>query len=196
MTAANRYPLRASLLRRLQDESFDPFPDQTGRIDDAAEFRASDPSALDLGYVTPSRFRDDLLSDLNHLLRTTRLTVKPLGSRYPELKKSIYNYGLPDRAGFGYSSADQVRLADELAAALRVFEPRLQRVTVEPGEAQVEDSAAVFRISAQLRIPPRPEAVSLAATLPVHSKVFTVKDQPLPQESQHLYDFYLNLIDE
>lgn len=196
MTVTARYPLRASLLRRLQDESFDPFPDQPGRIDDLDDMRSADPAALDLGYVTPAQFRNDLLNDLNQLLRTTRLALRPLGTRYPELKKSIYNYGLPDRASFGYSATDQVRLADELTMALHVFEPRLQRVAVEPVEVQSELSEAVFRISAHLRVPPRPEAVRLAATLPVHSKVFTVKEQPLPQESQHLHDFYLNLMEE
>lgn len=183
-------------MRRLQDETFDPVPDQPGRIDDVAEYQPGSTAALDLGYVTPAKFRDDLLLDLNYLMRTTRLATRPLGARYPELKKSIYNYGLPDRAGFGYSDTDQAMLAEELAVALRTFEPRLQRLSVEPGEPQVEDSAAVFHISAQLRIPPRPEAVSLAATLPVHSKVFTVKNQPLPQEAQRLHDFYLNLFDE
>jgi len=196
VTLAARYPLRASLLRRLQDEEFDPVPDGPGRIDNADKRSAADPAALDLGYVTPEKFRVDLLDDLNHLLRTTRLAVRPLGERYQELKKSIYNYGLPDRAGFGYSAADQSRLADEIAKALRAFEPRLERTSVEPGESSLEDSAAVFRIAAQLRVPPRLEAVRLAATLPVHSKVFTVKDQPMPQESQKLYDFYLNLIEE
>lgn len=195
MTSA-RYPLRASLLRRLQDESFDSITDEPGVIEDAKEHYAADPAALDLGYVTVDRFRRDLLGDLNHLLRTTRLAVRPLDDRFPELKKSIYNYGLPDRAGFGYSASDQARLADEIAGALRTFEPRLQRVSVDPQEAAIEDSAAVFTIQAQLRVPPRPEAVRMAATLPVHSKVFTVKAQPLPQEAQNLYDFYLNLINE
>ena len=196
MTATTRYPLRASLVRRLQDESFDPFPDQPGRIDDVEAMNSTGSAALDLGYVTPAQFRNDLLGDLNQLLRTTRLATGPLGTRYPELKKSIYNYGLPDRASFCYSAPDQVRLADELAMALRSFEPRLQRIAVEPVEAQAQLSEAVFRISAQLRVPPRPEAVQLAATIPVHSKVFTVKEQPLPQESQHLYDFYLNQIED
>lgn len=191
-------------MRRLQDESFDSEADRVGRIEDAEEellikksaSHSNDPSALDLGYVTVDRFRSDLLSDLNHLLRTTRLAIKPLGDRFPELRKSIYNYGLPDRAGFGYSDSDRARLADEIAVALRVFEPRLQRINVEAQEGEIEDSAAVFSIHAQLRIPPRLEAVRMAATLPVHSKVFTVKDQPLPQEAQNLYDFYLNLIEE
>lgn len=196
MTIAARFPLRASLLRRLQDDSFDPTPSTPGLIDDASEQRAADPAVLDLGYVTPEKFRADLLADLNHLLRTTRLTPRPLGERYPEVKKSIYNYGLPDRAGFGYSATDLSRLGDEIAVALSIFEPRLQGVVVDAAEGPGEDSSAVFGISARLRIPPRPEAVRLAATLPVHSKVFTVKDQPLPQESQNLYDFYLNLIEE
>lgn len=196
VTITARYPLRASLLLRLQDESLDPFPVQPGRIDDLEDLCSTDPAGLDLGYVTPAQFRNDLLSDLNQLLRTTRLAVRPLGTRYPELKRSIYNYGLPDRASFGYSATDQARLADELELALRVFEPRLQRITVEAVEVQADQSEAVFRISAQLRVPPRPEAVRMAATLPVHSKVFTVKEQPLPQESQHLHDFYLNLIEE
>ena len=180
MTNAPSYPLRGSLWRRLQDESLDPSSTGPGRIDDVQEYHATSRAYLDLGYVTPAQYRNDLLLDLTHLLRTTRRSNRGWSEHYPELRKSIFNYGLPDLNRFGFSGADQERLADEIGAAVRTFEPRLQRAKVDAADASLEDSAAVFRIAAQLRIPPRLEAISLAAMLPVHNKVFKVQDQPQP----------------
>lgn len=190
MSDSTSYPLRATVLRRLIDESYDPNPIGPGAVQDVAEFGARFSDALDLGYITPAQFRSDLLSDLNYLLQTTRLSTRPLGVRYPELKSSIYNYGLPDRASFGYSETDLSRLASEISVALRVFEPRLKRIQVESSEVEVADSVAVFGISAALRIPPRVEAVRLAASLPVHSKVLKVTEQSAPRDAQSLQDVY------
>ncbi|HNN90941.1 MAG TPA: type VI secretion system baseplate subunit TssE [Pseudomonadota bacterium] len=180
MTNGSSIPLRGSLWRRLQDESLDPEATGPGRIDDVQEHHAVAKPYLDLGYVTPAQFRDDLLVDLTHLLRTTRRSTRGWSERYPELRKSIFNFGLPDLNTFGFSGVDRDRLADEIGLAVRTFEPRMLRARVEATEVSAEDSAAIFRIAAQLRIPPRIEQVSLAAMLPVHNKVFQVQDQPQP----------------
>jgi predicted component of type VI protein secretion system len=196
MKEASTYPLRASVLRRLLDESYDPTPSSPGVLTDLSDSAMKSEEALELGYITPLQLREDLLLDLNYLLQTTRLSTRPLGNRYPEVKASIYYYGLPDRASFGYSASDLGRLGAEITFALRVFEPRLSRIMVDLSDVTAEDSVAVFTIGAELRVPPRPEAVRLAATLPVHSKVLQVKDQPLPPAAQSLHDFYVSLLEE
>ena len=178
MKEASTYPLRASVLRRLLDESYDPTPPSPGVLTDLSDSAMKSEEALELGYITPLQLREDLLLDLNYLLQTTRLSTRPRGNRYPEVMASIYYYGA------------------EITFALRVFEPRLSRIMVDLSDVTAEDSVAVFTIGAELRVPPRPEAVRLAATLPVHSKVLQVKDQPLPPAAQSLHDFYVSLLEE
>ena len=102
MKEASTYPLRASVLRRLLDESYDPTPPSPGVLTDLSDSAMKSEEALELGYITPLQLREDLLLDLNYLLQTTRLSTRPLGNRYPEVKASIYYYGLPDRASFGF----------------------------------------------------------------------------------------------
>lgn len=187
MTNASAYPLLGSLLHRLQDESFDPTSLGPGRIDDL-EHSATSRAYLDLGYVTPTQYRNDLLFDLTQLLRTTRRSSQGWSEHYPELRKSIFNYGLPDLNRFGFSRVDQERLADEIGAAVRTFEPRLQHAKVNVADVSVENSASVFQIAAQLRIPPRLQAISLAALLPVHNKVFCVQEQSQSQLASQVLD--------
>jgi type VI secretion system protein ImpF len=71
------------------------------------------------------RLREIIQRDLSWLLNTGNLDTQIDAERYPNVRKSVVNYGVPDATG-GYStkkSADDVR--DAIRAAIELFEPRI-----------------------------------------------------------------------
>ena len=64
--------------------------------------------------------------DLEWLLNTRQNPDAVLLDKYPELSKSLYNYGLPDFTSMSFDNAkDRARLLRHLEATIRIFEPRL-----------------------------------------------------------------------
>ena len=119
------------------------------------------------GDTRPSRgaavrlLKNALRRDLEWLLNTRRTPVD-LPPGFSELRKSVFNYGLPDLTAVSlHSQADEGRLLDMLEKTIAMFEPRLARVKVvsrEPFRAQ--ERTLHFHIEAFLLVDPAPEAVS------------------------------------
>jgi type VI secretion system lysozyme-like protein len=120
------------------------------------------PTVLDcLLYQKPKadgqydRERDPFLAsiarDLEALLNSRR-RGELISGQYIEASTSILNFGVPEFDQYGNLSAasEQTRLCKTMEAAIRIFEPRLSRVSVRmiaPGKA---DSALRFRIDATI----------------------------------------------
>jgi type VI secretion system protein ImpF len=119
--------------------------------------------------------RDGLRRDLEWLLNTRR-TPEEVGEEYPELARSLYNYGLPDIGSFSAKNPqDHVRLRRALEAAIASFEPRLlaTRVSMETVAALVK--GVRFQIQGLLRIDPSPEHVSFDTVLELPAGEFEVR---------------------
>ena len=85
--------------------------------------------------------RASVRRDLEWLLNTRR-TPAAADEAYPEVAKSVYNYGLPDLNALNWeSSRDRTRLARAVQESLHVFEPRLRGIQVVPLEPVAGRSA-------------------------------------------------------
>src|SRR5262245_6044364 len=119
--------------------------------------------------------KTSLLRDLEWLLNTRRI-AEPAPDHYPELQRSVYHYGLPDTTSLsGDDPAVRRRLMREIEECIRLFEPRLTAVEVEPVVPTEETKRQVrFVVRAILRMEPNPERIVFDTVLDVSSGAFSV----------------------
>ena len=110
--------------------------------------------------------------DLAWLFNTTNFEVVQDLSEYPEVKRSVVNFGLPSLAGRTASSVRPEDLEDAFRQAVLDFEPRLirssVRITLEKQE-EMNHNALVFTISADLWAQPLPLHILLRSQLDLES---------------------------
>ena len=117
-----------------------------------------------------------LRRDLEWLLNTRRI-VELAPETCPELRRSLYHYGVPDITSSAAASTDARNwLRRQVEETISLFEPRLTnvRVTVsdsdEPGRREVR-----FVVEAVLQMEPSAEQVVFDTVLEVSSATFAVK---------------------
>jgi type VI secretion system protein ImpF len=108
--------------------------------------------------------------DLDCLLNTRRIAQEPEES-LQEVTRSLYIYGLPDFSTHSMASpADQAKLLRQLAAAIKLFEPRLSNVRIVALETPSMGLQRVrLRIEATLLMDPSPEPVSFDTVIELRS---------------------------
>lgn len=117
--------------------------------------------------------------DLEWLLNTRR-TPEEVGEEYPELAKSLYNYGFPDFTLFSLANPkDRLRLLRLLEAVVRIFEPRLDAVRVIPVNVETQDLQKVvrFQIEGMLKMDPAPEQITFDTVLSLTSGEYQIKGE-------------------
>lgn len=119
-------------------------------------------------------FKENLLRDLEWLLNT-RESGSPATARYPEVERSIYNYGLVDFASMSADvSATPARLMRDIEREIELFEPRLTQVKVylvEEGKTR----RIQFVIEATARLDPDPEQIEFDSVMEFNSGRFRVE---------------------
>ncbi len=92
------------------------------------------------------------MRDLGWLFNSLSLESAQDLAEYPEVMRSVINYGLPSFAGRMISSVDPIVAAAELRQVVELFEPRLRNVRVRPLEADEgrNDGTLEFAIEAEL----------------------------------------------
>jgi type VI secretion system protein ImpF len=96
-------------------------PSLLDRLIDAEPQRQDPPGAF---LLAKSGLRAAVLRDLAWLLNTTRLGASELGA-WPEVERSVLNYGLPAFAGQTASTFDVKGLERAIRQAILRFEPRI-----------------------------------------------------------------------
>ena len=136
--------LQPSLLDRLTDD------DPTSRVE-----------APEVRILSKARLRAAVLRDLGALMNATRLQASEDLSDWPEVEKSVLNFGLPAFSGATASSIDVDELERALREAILRFEPRILADTLKV-EAIAQDSVMAWhnvvscRISGQIWAQPVP----------------------------------------
>ena len=116
--------------------------------------------------------------DLEWLLNS-RQNPDAVADDFPELSKSVYNYGLPDFTALSFDNPkDRVRLLRHLENTIRVFEPRLESARVVP--VQVKDANSSnrvirFQIEGLLKMDPAPEQVTFDTVLNLTSGEYQIR---------------------
>ena len=169
-----RERLQPSLLDRLQDDE----PNQ--RVE-----------SRDKRVLSMARFRDSVRRDLEHLLNTSNLhsTLNALPpadrekvdlSRYPEVQRSVINYGIPDLTGTTASGIDIREIERTLRQCIVDFEPRLVRNSVRVRAVVDPDTmgrtAVSFEIDATLWAHPLPLQMFLRTNIDLETGEATVED--------------------
>lgn len=155
--------LQPSLLDRLTD-------DEPGK---SAETRAHRVIDLD-------RLRDIVRRDLAWLLNTTNMAASEDLSRYPNVAKSVLNYGIPDTAGQRIVDLRDRSIEQVLKKAIEAFEPRIMSnsLKVSYSEKANRDQTAViaFDVRGQLWAQPIPLELFIRSEVDVTSGEVKIVD--------------------
>jgi type VI secretion system protein ImpF len=122
------------------------------------------------------QFKAAVRRDLEWLLNTRRNPDPPPDSLV-ELRRSLYNYGLPDITSLSRdSAADRTLLLRQVSEAIATFEPRLGNVRVSLKETDGDGHRRELRfvIEAVLRLDPNPEHVVFDTVLELTSGEYDV----------------------
>jgi type VI secretion system protein ImpF len=126
------------------------------------------------------KLRAAVLRDLAWLLSTGQLETTDDLERYPEVARSVLNFGMPDITGLSISGVDTAGLEKAVRDAIIKFEPRISantvRVTVAKDDRVMSRNSLVFNIEGQLWAEPTPMALYLKTELDLETGDVSVKD--------------------
>jgi len=121
--------------------------------------------------------RDGVRRDLEWLLNSRQVAFPP-HEGLKELNRSVYVYGLPDFTGYNLGvAAAETKLTRQLQSALKMFEPRLEKIRVvaaEPVDSKTRTFR--FRIEALLMMDPAPEHISFDTVLQLTTNQYEVQN--------------------
>ncbi|HVG39165.1 MAG TPA: type VI secretion system baseplate subunit TssE [Pyrinomonadaceae bacterium] len=115
--------------------------------------------------------------DLEWLLNT-RQVVDGVPADLKELSNSLAAYGLPDfTTASADNLADQIKMRRSIEDVIRLFEPRLEDVSVSVEPARGLERVMHFRIDARLKVDPAPEPVTFDTMLQLGSGQYLVQGE-------------------
>lgn len=123
------------------------------------------------------QLRASIGRDLESLLNTRFHLIQP-SSDFPEVDKSIFNYGLPDLATVNVRDVEhRKKFINHLEHTLKTYEPRFKSVKV----SFVENSDSIdrtlrFRIDTVIYADPIPEVVVFDSVLDSVTRSVSVKE--------------------
>lgn len=134
----------------------------------------------DQQVLTLAQLRQAVLRDVAWLLNTTNLESVGDLSDAPRAGRSTINYGIPGLAGLLDSAARVHALEEELASAIRTFEPRIRAETVKVrASGSSEDGgmpALLFEIEGELWAQPVPLQLFLETKIEVETRMAVVTE--------------------
>ena len=121
--------------------------------------------------ISMRQLRESVLRDLAWLLATSSYDTDRSLEAWPEVQRSVFNFGLPSMAGLGLTALDATAAAARLQKAIETFEPRLSRVRVtsETEAGSMDRNALVFRVDAELWGQPAPQRLLLRTQIDIES---------------------------
>jgi type VI secretion system protein ImpF len=156
--------LQPALLDRLTD-------DDPGNPAEPAEMRV----------ISRAKMRAAILRDLAWLLNTTFMSGDAVLGKYPEVQRSVVNFGLPALSGTTASSLDPRALEESVRSTIINFEPRVLahslKVEAVMSNRQLEHHNQIsFRISGQLWAQPVPLELLLQTEIDLETGAVEIKD--------------------
>ena len=134
----------------------------------------------DQRVLSTKKLREGVLRDLSWLLNAVNLSSIQNLDDYPEVARSVVNYGMPDLAGHTASGVDVHALERLLRQAILDFEPRLMRKTLKVrlklAESQLNHNAMTFDIEGELWAQPMPLHMYMKTEIDLEIGQVTVSD--------------------
>jgi type VI secretion system protein ImpF len=158
--------LQPALLDRLRD-------DDPTHVQEPAENRV----------LSRNRLRDAVLRDLSWLFNTANFGSAGTLDAYPEVQRSVFNFGLPIISGQTISSIDPGAVEAQVRQAILDHEPRILastlRVEALLSDAQIgQHNQISFRISGQLWAQPVPLELLLHTDIDLETGRVDVRELP------------------
>jgi len=130
--------------------------------------------------MSQKEFKDAVIRDLGWLLNSVGMDVCVDLEPYPEVRRSVLNFGLPDISGQTASTVDVKTLENSLKQAIREFEPRIirnsLRVKVHSNPDDMSHNSVVFEIEGAVFGQPSPFQVVLRSELNLECGEFSVSE--------------------
>ncbi|NQT87067.1 type VI secretion system baseplate subunit TssE [bacterium] len=115
----------------------------------------------DRRVVSPRQYVQSVREDIRSLLNARAHTIDDPIQEFPDIIRSVINYGMPDLCGLTAGGMDTADIESRLRQAILAFEPRLVaqsldvRVSADPDV--MGRKAVSFEISGQLWMQPAPQ---------------------------------------
>jgi len=155
--------LQPSLLDRLTD-------DEPGQREESREKRV----------ISASRLRECVTRDMSWLLNCVNLGADEDLADFPEVARSVVNFGIPDLTGTALSGVDAAVLQRQIRAAIVAFEPRLiastLQVTVNADTDRMDRQSLVFNIESDMWAQPIPMKLYLKTEVDLETGAFHVSE--------------------
>jgi type VI secretion system protein ImpF len=130
--------------------------------------------------VNEAQLREQVRRELSWLFNTTQLAAGMDLEPYPQVQRSILNYGIMDLTGQTLSSIEPEQLEKSVRAALLSYEPRLLsdslEISAKLGKNPFGAAALVVEIHADLHSEPLPLALHVRTEIDVETGRVTVGD--------------------
>jgi type VI secretion system protein ImpF len=155
--------LQPSLLDRLTD-------DEPGKAEESREKRV----------ISATRLRDCVSRDMAWLLNCVNMEADMDLSDYPEVARSVLNFGIPDLTGVALSGIDADALQRQVKEAVLAFEPRLTantlRITANANVTRMDRQALMFNIESEMWAQPIPLNLYLKTEVDLETGTFKVSE--------------------
>lgn len=131
--------------------------------------------------MSQKEFKDAVIRDLAWLLNSVSLDVCVDLEAYPEVRRSVLNYGLPDISGHTSSTIDVKAVESSVKKAIQEFEPRIirnsLRVKVHSDPADMTHNSLVFEIEGTVFGQPSPFQIMLRSDLNLECGEYSLKEK-------------------
>ena len=148
-------------------------------VDDEPEKRQE---TLQFSVVSKGRLKRTVLRDLSWLLNTTSHHTDSQLDDYPQVKKSVINYGIPVLSGKNFSCTDWRELERQIHEAIVFFEPRilpdsLNIAAIVPGDRLGHHNLLQFEVRGELWSIPLPVELLIRTQLDLETGYVKLVDQ-------------------
>lgn len=130
--------------------------------------------------ISASRLRECVTRDIAWLLNTVNFGTEDVLADYPDVARSVINFGIPDLTGAAFAGVDAATLQRQLREALRTFEPRLTpdtlQVKVAADTGRMDEHSLSFRIESEMWAQPLPLNLYLKTEVDLQTGHFNVAD--------------------
>ncbi|HEY0198089.1 MAG TPA: type VI secretion system baseplate subunit TssE [Rhodanobacter sp.] len=130
--------------------------------------------------ISATRLRDCVSRDMSWLLNCVNLGTDEDLDEYPEVARSVLNFGIPDLTGMAMSGIDVHALQRQVREAILAFEPRLTastlHVTVNADGKRMDRKSLVFSIESEMWAQPIPLNLYLKTEVDLETGKFNVSE--------------------
>ena len=137
---------------------------------------------LEHSGVSKGRLKRTVLRDLVWLMNTTCHNTDGQLNNYPEIRRSVINYGIPVLSGKNFSGVDWRELERSIHEAILVFEPRILPDTLRvkallPTDLMGHHNLLQFELRGELWSMPFPIELLIRSELDLETGLMTLTDQ-------------------